>query len=413
MSARTRGIACLFALVLAASFAAVPAAASAAVGSVRGFDGSTVTVAGFGNPQNFANAGLGAEARIQRFNDSNEIKGVKLSWAGFADDKQDPATALSEERRLVTQEQVFALVGVVSNFTGSYLRQQKVPYFGWGYDTSYCSTQTDTGIYGFSWDGCVTPPSPDVFPDSARSVFTYVSKKTGKQHPTITLFSDSSEAGKLGVQNSTLPVKKAGFDVVATNNEMAPPPINDYTPIVQSLLSSDNGKAPDVLFCLTGTQCLNVYNLLRPSGFQGIFISSLYSNILVKALAGSIVNIQTANLDDDVPALTTLKHDVDAFQSGASAKLDTGMFVGYASTDMFIQALKTVAKKGKSNITPENVQKAAMNQTWKMEGVAGPTVYPKSTQTTYQYCGSVLESDGTTWTTVEPFSCTTKQYAAK
>ena len=86
---------------------------------------------------------------------------------------------------------------------------------------------------------------------------------------------------------------------------------------------------------------------------------------------------------------------------------------GYLSTDMFIQALKTVAKKGKSNITPENVQKAAMNQTWEIEGVAGPTKYPKATQTTYQYCGSVLESDGTTWTTVEPFACTTKQFKAK
>ena len=30
---------------------------------------------------------------------------------------------------------------------------------------------------------------------------------------------------------------------------------------------------------------------------------------------------------------------------------------------MFIQALKTVAKKGKSAITPEAVQKASMNQT--------------------------------------------------
>jgi hypothetical protein len=313
----------------------------------------------------------------------------------------------------VTQEGVFALVAVVSNFTGTYLRQQKVPYFGWGYDTSYCSTEIDTGIYGFGWDGCATPPSPNVVPDSAQKTYAYVSEKTGKERPTITLFSDSSEAGKRGVQNSAVPVEKAGFDVVATNNEMAPPPISDYTPIVQSLLSSDNGSAPDALFCLTGTQCLNVYDLVKASGYQGIFISSLYSNILVKALAGSIVNIQTANLDDDVPALTTMKDDIDAFESGASSKLDTGMFVGYASTDMFIQALKTVAKKGKSNITPENVQKAAMNQTWKMEGVAGPTVYPKATQTTYQYCGSVLESDGTTWTTVEPFSCTKKQYKVK
>ena len=224
MSTRTRVTSCLCALAVAASLAAMPAAGGAAVGSVRGFDGTTLKVAGFGNPQNFANAGIGAEARIERFNDSNEMKGVKLSWAGFADDKQDPATALSEERRLVSQEGVFALVAVVSNFTGTYLRQQKVPYFGWGYDTSYCSTKVDTGIYGFGWDGCVTPPDPTVFPDSAQATYAYVSEKTGKQHPTITLFSDSSEAGKRGVQNSSVPVKKAGFDVVANEQRDAPSP---------------------------------------------------------------------------------------------------------------------------------------------------------------------------------------------
>jgi hypothetical protein len=60
----------------------MPATGSAAVGSARGFDGTTLKVAGFGNPQNFANAGLGAEARIQAFNDSNELKGVKLSGRG-------------------------------------------------------------------------------------------------------------------------------------------------------------------------------------------------------------------------------------------------------------------------------------------------------------------------------------------
>ena len=48
------------------------------------------------------------------------------------------------------------------------------------------------------------------------------------------------------------------------------------------------------------------------------------------------------------------------------------MMAGYLSTDMFIQALKTVAKKGKSNITPENVQKAAMNQTWQLKGLGDP-----------------------------------------
>ena len=54
-----------------------------------------------------------------------------------------------------------------------------------------------------------------------------------------------------------------------------------------------------------------------------------------------------------------MKTDLDAFEPGSGDKVDSGTIAGYTSTDMFIQALKTVAKKGKSNITPENVQKAA------------------------------------------------------
>ena len=84
------------------------------------------------------------------------------------------------------------------------------------------------------------------------------------------------------------------------------------------------------------------------------------------------------------------------------------MMAGYLSTDMFIQALKTAAKKGKSNITPEAVQKAAMNQTWQIAGVAGPTTYPNATVTSYQSCGSEVLSDGTAWKTVTPYVCSTK-----
>ena len=43
-------------------------------------------------------------------NDTNEIPGIKLQFAEFADDKADPASALSAARRLTTQDQVFAIV---------------------------------------------------------------------------------------------------------------------------------------------------------------------------------------------------------------------------------------------------------------------------------------------------------------
>ena len=111
--------------------------------------------------------------------------------------------------------------------------------------------------------------------------------------------------------------------------------------------------------------------------------------------------------------LEQMKEDLDDFSPGASNRIDTATIAGYASTDMFIQALKTVAKKGKSNITPENVQKAAAKQTWQIEGLAGPTTFPQSTVSPFPSCTAFTISDGTTWNTVEPFQCSEKQYKVK
>ncbi len=47
--------------------------------SVRGFDGTTIKVASYGYASQFANVPLGVQARIKRFNDDNEIKGVKIA----------------------------------------------------------------------------------------------------------------------------------------------------------------------------------------------------------------------------------------------------------------------------------------------------------------------------------------------
>jgi len=135
-----RGV--VVAIVLALSSVGVfgVSATSGAVPSVRGFDGKTITVAGLGIKAQLPTGETGAEARIKRFNDTNELPGIKVDYKELADDKQDPATALSEARRLVTQVGVFAIVGDISaNNPGEYFTQQHVPYFGFAFDNSYCA----------------------------------------------------------------------------------------------------------------------------------------------------------------------------------------------------------------------------------------------------------------------------------
>ncbi|MFN8026901.1 MAG: ABC transporter substrate-binding protein [Acidimicrobiia bacterium] len=409
-------IAVVIAVVVGSVAAIGSVGAAGATRSVRGFDGSTITVASLGAASNFApGTPNGVNARIKRFNDTNEIKGVQLKWTEYADDKFDTATALNETRRLVTQTGVFAIVGDTSAYNpGDYLNQQHVPYFGWAFDGTYCSTKPTTKLYGFGYNGCLVPSAPSVMGDGGALSFKYVSEKTGHKNPTLAIFSNDSESGRNSVKFQQITYQGAGYKIVAASNQMPIPPVSDYSPYAQAMITADNGKAPDAILCLLATDCIQMYSLIKANGYTGTYISSLYSNILVKALDGSAANVPVVPLDTTGSAgLDQMKNDLDAYQAGASAKIDTATIAGYASTDMFIAALKTAAKKGKSNITPETVQKAAATQTWQIKGLAGPTTYPQSTVSPYPACTALTISDGTTWKTVEPFGCSKKQFKVK
>ena len=361
----------------------VAGSASGQSGGVRGFDGKTITLASMGIASQFA-PGIpnGVNARIQAFNDTNEIKGVKLKWTEFADDKQDVDVSLSEARRLVTQTGVFALVGDVSQTNpGDYFKQQQVPYFGWAFDNTYCSNKPSTMLYGFGYNGCLVP-ARSVGHGRQRVLVVQVrqARRPARTTRRSTVFGNDSQSGKNAVKYQSIAYKGAGYDVVAQQPDAAPAGPRLHPPYVQDILTSNDGAAPDVVLCLLSTECLSIWDLVKANGYDGIFISSLYSNFLAKALDGSLANVPIVPSDTTGAAgLDQMKQDLDAYEPGTSEKIDTATIAGYASTDMFIQALKTVAKKGKSNITPENVQKAAAKQTWQIKGLAGPTTYPQST----------------------------------
>ena len=146
-----------------------------ASGPVRGFDGTTINLAEMGIKAQLPGGETGVQARIKRFNDTNEIPGIKLKFAEYADDKQDPATALSEARRLISEDKAFAIVGDLSaNNPGDYFKQQHVPYFGYAFDNTYCSHEATTATWGFGFSGCLVPNDPSEMPDSFFLLYDYV-----------------------------------------------------------------------------------------------------------------------------------------------------------------------------------------------------------------------------------------------
>ena len=378
-----------------------------AQGSVRGFDGSTITVAGYGIKSQLPTGETGAAARFKRFNDTNEIKGVKINFAEFADDGEDPATTLSIERRLATQTNVFAIVPNMSTTNNAqYLTQQHLLSFGGGFDSSYCSPTPSTKLWQFGPSGCIVPSDPSFVTNLFHTAYDVVAKKTSKKHPTWALIINDNATGKNGTRIFATSAKGAGFDVVASLATL-PIEVTDYTPYVQDLLKSANGKAPDAINCSAQAQCLSIYNLLLANGYQGAFFSPLFVKGFEKPMKGSYTSVNFGNFS--APGYQQMKTDLNAYQSGAADKIDIGAVYGYTSADMFIQALKQVAKKGKSNITPENVQKVTSTMKYELPGVIA-IQYPKATVMSYPACYSTSYSDGTSWTELVPLKCSSETF---
>jgi len=404
-----------------ASTTAAPSATTAATGSTgstptssgvvakpsRGFDGTTIKVAGLGLLASFAGAEIGTEARFKRANDTNELNGIKLQFVEFADDQASPATALSEARRLVTQDQVFAIVPDLSPVNpGAYLTSQQVPWVGYAFDNTYCSAKPTTAIWGFGYNGCLVPANPPTMPDSYAALYKYISAKTGKANPTAVLFSNDDQSGIDSTKLQAVAASGAGFKVVSAQGTL-PMVVSDYTPYVQQWLTANGGKQPDALVCLLAVQCVSVWSAVKAAGFTGTYYGTL-GNVaaLAKAMAGT-VTAAFYNTQPN-PGLTQMEQDLQAFKPGTTP-VGYSNVAAYFAADMFIDALKKVGR----DITPQAVQAALATQTWSIPGFVGPTDYPASTVGDSPACTELLLDDGTNYNVVEPFTCSTKTYPVK
>jgi len=308
---------------------------------------------------------------------------------------------------------VFAIVGDVSaSNPGQYFTTQHVPYFGGGFDNTYCSNKASTKLWGFSDGGCITAANPSRVSDIYHAMYTTVAQKTGKKHPTYMVIGNDNESGHNINRVSGIAATGAGFKVVAVSPTVPQSGVSDYTPYVQSILHADNGNPPDSVFCSMSVQCLDLWKLLKASGYKGIYTHGLFTDILVKPFEGSYVNNPVVNPAEPTPGNIQMKKDLDAFQPGAGSKVDLATEFGYAPADFFVQVLKQVVKKyGKSGITPENVQKVASTFTFNLPGVKGPIKYPQATVMSFPACFSTFYSDGTKWATVVDHTCSTKTYS--
>ena len=214
----------------------VPSSANAQSGA-RGVTDSTIKVAGLGLCRTARGQRHRCTSPVRAANRDGELPGGrKIEFAEFADDKADPTTALSEARRLVQQEGVFAIVPTLSPNLGQgeFFDQQHVPYFGWGLAFSYCHPG-----YGSAVSGCLLPETPTTTADNwARTMTTYYKEHKRPKPWSVALVQEDTPAGKTSTAIVLAQFQDNGFKVTYAKPSMPGPPRSSATSAPTSTPSS-------------------------------------------------------------------------------------------------------------------------------------------------------------------------------
>ncbi len=405
---RKRGVGLVLVATVAALVAALltPATGGASAPQAVAI-GKTINVGGIGLAKTYANdAPIGAQARLQRANDDNEVKGYTFAFKGFADDNNDPNTALSEARRLVSQEGVVAIVPDVSIVPPTdYLAQSQIPSFGPGYSTAYCPTKGVTPWF-FAIYGCLIPEAPKQVPDTQWVLLKKALAAKGIKSPTAALIGTDSTSGSVSVAGSASAAEAAGFKVVYAKGSFPAPPtvVGDYSPYATALMTSNNGNPPDVVYSsIPATSALGLFGLMKGQGYTGTVLSPFYSNLLLKSLEGYYVFVQFSSFESGTPAIKQMLSDVESFKPGTPQTI--GLVGGYYAADMFVQAVKAALKTNKT-LTTASIQKAMAKFSYTVKGAIGPTTWP-SALSIGNGCATLLYDDGTAFSISQPYTCST------
>jgi ABC-type branched-subunit amino acid transport system substrate-binding protein len=321
---------------------------------------STINVAGLVSKPTFAAAVQGAQARFDRENAKGGVFGRKIKIVDTADDKFDPTTNVQETRRVVSSDNVFAMVPTVTVVLGSsdYLAQQKVPFFGWGISAGFCGN-----AYGYGFTGCVAPKTPvwgNTFMPAAGA------KALGKDPKglTVAIIAEDNDAARSGLGTLGTAAQSLGMKVVYSKGVVPAPPatVGDFTPFSQAIMTTQGWSARhrDPLFASIPST-LGLQGTLQANGLKGpIENTQTYDQQLAALSKGGSVYVQFGAFEtaNTVPGVKQMVDDLKK----ADAPLGVLSAVGYLSADMFIAALKKTGKNLTIDV-PEGGEQAPVTST--------------------------------------------------
>lgn len=338
--------------------------------TTRGVTDTSIKVGGVQYNLFFGEGELGAKARFKKANDAGGVHGRMIEFVGADNDGGQATEGLAITQRLVDQEQVFAMVPVLTpDFGGQdHVIANDVPMFGWGINPAFCGPEMSFGI-----TGCVTDPKLEIGSNALGTGL--LEHFGGDAGHTIAFVGDDNDGGRGGLLLLSASVENKGFDVVLTDSSIPPPPdpLGDPSAIVSKVMTSASGAQPDVVYLQTTINAVALTAAIQAAGFKGMIITPSYSPLLLGRPGYNDIYINTQiSMDPDLDANKEMLDAVHAIEP--DAKLSLSMAAGYWAADMFIDALDKTGK----DLTVEKLL-ATLNGgdfTFEVPGVVGPSTWP-------------------------------------
>jgi branched-chain amino acid transport system substrate-binding protein len=380
--------------------------------AASGFTANSITIEGdvdktSASGQSEALADLGAKARFARANAEGGVNGRMIDYKGAADNKLDPAQDLPTVKKIVEQDKAFAVVPMISPVLaagGTYLVNNKIPFFGWGITPAFCNNTV-----GFGYTGCLVPltKTDEVSTASAGLVekLLGIPDGTGK---TVALISEDDVAGQFGIKVIEAAFVADHWKVTYSKSTLpSTSPTTDFSPYSQAILTSNGGKAPDVMFHVTTVpNAQGLSKALTDSGFKGIQMNAVTYD--PKYLTGSAeadlhneyVFIQYSAFEANTPATQQMLKDVQSVDSSQKA-LTQDIAIGYYSADIFLHDLQ---KAGKNLSRAGFLTVANDASTYSVPGGIGDISFPSAHQNSVP-CGSLVQIQPDKFVAKVPLTC--------
>lgn len=354
--------------------------------TTRGITDDSIKVGGIVYDVYFGDARVGVEARLAEVNEAGGVHGRTIEVVEIVNDENDANTGREITQRLVEQEEVFALLPVMSGLFGGgdYIVENEVPTFGWGVNPAFCENEVAFGI-----TGCVTNPSLET---GSNALGTVLEEHFGDTDRTVAFIGEDNDSGRGGLTLLSASVEDKGFEVVTADASLpAPPdPLGDASPFVADLLSSDGGDAPDVIYIQATLSGTTIAAGLQDAGYEGMIITPSYSPLLLgqPGYDGVYINTQI-DMDPTVEANVEMLEAVAAV--APDQQLNLAVAAGYWAADMFVTALEETGE----DLSVESFL-ATLNGgdfTYEVEGVVGPSEWPANHGRSVP-CAALFRVDG-------------------